>query len=66
MYADSLNEGGPKFDPDAKGKDLLDGIMAYESWLEVHNIAFVASKLTIAPVGSAGVGAVTTSTGDGK
>ncbi len=61
-----INEGGPKFDADAKGKDLIDGIIAYEDWCEKNNIALIESRLTIAPVGSAGVGPVTTRTGDGK
>lgn len=56
-YAASLakvNQGGPAFDPDAKGKDLIDGIMGYEKWCDDHNIALVVSRITIAPVATAG------------
>lgn len=56
----------PAFDADAKGKDLVKGIMGLEKWLQDQNIALVTSPLTLAPVTSASTSPVTTGSGDGK
>ncbi len=62
-----INAGAPAFNLEAKGKDILDEIVKYETWCTTHDIALVESALTIAPVASgAGVGPVSSKTGDGK